>query len=137
MRSGVKHVPLYKNVVLQKKKKNPKQKQLKEISKLFTFHFLRLKTPRREETADDILRSRGKKRCKLITETSFKTREWRKKRRKVKVKHFLKLQLPFYLSFLKSLPPPCRHHHYHLYPPPFSLLLILSLFTLFELRRVK
>lgn len=43
------------------------------------------------------------KRCKLITETSWKSRAW--ERRKVKVKHFLKLWLLFYLSW-RVYPPP-------------------------------
>lgn len=109
-----------------KKKKNRANIQ-KEISISVFFFFPPLETPnnscRIEETVDDVLYmvAARRKRCKLITETSLKTREW--ERRKVKVKHFLKLLLPFYLSFFKSLPPPYHHHHqYHLHTshPPLS-----------------
>lgn len=122
------------SVDLKKKNKNRANIQ-KEISISVFFFFLQLETPnnscRIEETVDDVLYvvAARRKRCKLITETSLKTREW--ERRKVKVKHFLKLLLPFYLS----LPPPYHHHHqYHLHTshPPLSPTLspILSLHSL-------
>lgn len=138
IRSWVKYVPLYINVDLKKRR------QYKETNELLTVRFFSsyslkhsiIPAGERKQQWDTVYcgEQPKKRRCKLITVTSLKTREW--ERRKVKVKHFLRLRL---LSFLKSLPPPCHHHHHHHYhlhtlaPSPLHLLslsLILLLHSL-------